>query len=82
MRPTDVVDVWRCLEICFAAGVKAAAFSSGVAAQGAAIIRELFDRTSGPGMLALIDRQRLIKDTADQQHTRIRALIARCLQPT
>jgi len=24
MKPTDIIDVWRCLEICFAAGVKAA----------------------------------------------------------
>jgi hypothetical protein len=79
MKRTDISDVWRCLEICFAAGVKGAAFSRGVTAQGAAITRELFDRQGGPGMRALIDQQRLSKDAADQRYTRIRALIARLL---
>jgi|SRR5215469_6784022 len=82
MKPTDIVDVWRCLEICFIAGVKAAAFSRGVTAQGAAITRELFDRRGGPGMRTLIDQQRLSKDAAAQRHTRIRALMARQLPPT
>jgi len=82
MKPTDIIDVWRCLEICFAAGVKAEAFSRGVTAQGAAITRELFDRQGGPGMRALIDQQRLTKDAADQRYTRIRALMARLLPPT
>jgi hypothetical protein len=82
MKPTDIIDVWRCLEICFAAGVKAAAFGRGVTAQGAAITRELFDRPGGPGMRALIDQQRLSKDAADQRYTRIRALMARLLPPT
>ena len=39
MKPTDVIDVWRCLEICFAARVDTAAFRRGTAAEGAAIIR-------------------------------------------
>jgi hypothetical protein len=81
MKPTDIIDVWRCLEICFAAGVKAAAFSRGVTAEGAAITRELFHRQDGPGMRALIDQQRLSKDAADQRYTRIHALIARLMQP-
>lgn len=77
-KPTDIIDVWRCLEICFAAEVDTAGFGRG----GAAIIRELFERQSGPGMRALISQQRLSKDAADQRHTRIRALIARLLPPT
>jgi hypothetical protein len=82
MKPTDIIDVWRCLEICLAAGVKAAAFSRGVTAQGAAITRELFHRQGGPGMRALTDQQRLGKDAADQRYTRIRALMTRLLPPT
>jgi hypothetical protein len=58
-KPTDIIDVWRCLEICLAAGVKADAFSRRVSAQGAAITRQLFDRREGLGMRTLIDQQRL-----------------------
>jgi hypothetical protein len=81
IKPTDIIDIWRCLEICFAAGVKPAPFSRGAGAQGAAIIRALFDRQDGPGMRALIDQQRLSKDSAQQRFTRIRALTARLLPP-
>ncbi|HUB37258.1 MAG TPA: hypothetical protein VMA72_00240 [Streptosporangiaceae bacterium] len=81
-KPTDIIDVWRCLEICFAAGVKAEVFSRGATARAAAITRELFHRQGGPGMRALIDQQRLSKDAADQRYTRIRALIARLLPPS
>lgn len=82
MKPTDIIDVWRCLEICWAAEIDSAAFSRGAAAQGAAIIRELFRRQAGPGMQSLIDQQRLSQDAAQQRYTRIRALIARLLPPT
>jgi len=82
IKPTDIADVWRCLEICFAAGVTADAFSRGTTAQGAAIIRELFHRQADPGMQALIDQQRLSKVAAEQRYTRIRALMARLLPPT
>jgi hypothetical protein len=78
-KPTDIIDVWRCLEICFAARVDSAAFSRGAAAEGAAITRELFNRQRGPGMRALIDQQRLSREAADRRYTRIRALIARLL---
>lgn len=82
MKPTDIVDVWRSLEICFAAGIQADAFSRRGSGQAAAIIRELFNRRDGPGTRTLIDQQRLGKDAADQRHTRIRALITRLLPPT
>ncbi len=81
MKATDIIDVWRCLEICFAAGFEAEAFSRGVTAQAAALTRELFDRQGGRGMRVLTDQQRLSKTAADQQYTRIRALIARLLPP-
>jgi hypothetical protein len=82
MKPTDVIDVWRCLEICFAAGVDAAALRRGAAAEGAAIIRKLFDGRSSPGIQTLRDQQRLNRDAADRRYTRIRALIARLIPPT
>lgn len=82
VKPTDVIDVWRCLEICFAARVDAAAFRRGAAAEGAAIIRELFDGRDSPGIRTLTEQQRLSPDAADQRHTRIRALVARLMPPT
>jgi hypothetical protein len=80
-RPTDVVDVWRCLETCLAAQVESAAFSGGVRAQSAAIVRDLFSHQRGPGMQALIDQQHLSRDAATRRYTRIRALIRRILPP-
>jgi hypothetical protein len=79
MKPTDIVDIWRCLEICFAGEVDAAAFSRGVPAQSATIIREMFGHRGGPGLRALIDQQGLSHDAATQRYTRIRALTARLL---
>ncbi len=67
MKPTDIIDVWRCLEICFAAGIDADALSHRGRAQGTAIIRELFKRWDGPGMRALIDHQHLSLE-ADLNH--------------
>ncbi len=81
-KPTDVIDVWRCLEICIAARVDAAAFRRGSAAEGAAIIRKLFDGRDSPGIRTLAEQQRLSPDAADQRYTRIRALVARLLPPT
>jgi hypothetical protein len=78
-KPTDVVDVWRCLEICFAAGVDPAAFI-GVDAQAAAShIRDLFAERNGPGMRAITGEQRLSPAAADERFTRITALVARIL---
>jgi hypothetical protein len=80
IKPTDIVDVWRCLEICLAAGIDATAFRRGTPADAGVIIRELFVK-NGRGMQTLADQQRLSKDAADQRNTRIRALMARLLPP-
>lgn len=80
-KATDVVDVWRCLEIGLAAGVKPGDFAAGVRAESAAIVRALFERRDGPGMTALIGEQHLGVAAADQRHTRIRALMGRVLGP-
>jgi hypothetical protein len=81
IKPTDIVDVWRCLEISLAAGTDVTAFSHGAPADAAVVIRELFTQ-NGPGMQTLADQQRLSDNAADQRYTRIRALIARLLPPT
>jgi hypothetical protein len=81
IKPTDIVDIWRCLEICLAAETDTSAFSRGTPADAAAIVRELFTHNA-PRMQTLADQQRLSKNAADQRQTRVRALIARLLPPT
>jgi len=78
-KPTDVVDLWRCLEVAYAAGTNAAAFAEGEAAEAARIVRGLFDGRGGAGMSALVDEQRLSDQAADERFTRIRALMQRVL---
>jgi hypothetical protein len=56
--------------------------NNGTAAEGAAIIRKLFDGRNSPGMQTLAGQQRLSPDAADQRYTRIRALVERLLPPT
>ncbi|HZT64808.1 MAG TPA: hypothetical protein VFA11_03380 [Acidimicrobiales bacterium] len=76
---TDIIDVWRCLEVGLAAGVSPADFTEGAPAEAAAIVRDLFRRRDGRGMTTLIGEQRLAPGAADARFTRIRALIDRIL---
>lgn len=78
-RATDVVDVWRCLEIAFAAGVEPHAFSDARAAEAAEIVRRLCHARDGAGMQALVDEQSLSGPAVDVRFTRLRALIVRVL---
>lgn len=78
-KATDIVDIWRCLEVAFAASVKPDAFGSGESAEAAGIVRSLFDRRDGAAMTALVEEQRLSPEAADQRFTRVRALIGRVL---
>jgi hypothetical protein len=78
-KATDVVDVWRCLEVAFAAGVGRHEFADGDRAEAAAHIRALFAERDGPGVHALQSEQRLATTAADERFTRLRALIARIL---
>lgn len=78
-KPTDIVDLWRCLEIAFAAGIGPEHFTGGTPADATAVTRALFERRDAPGMTALAAEQRLSPAAADQRHTRLRALIARVL---
>jgi hypothetical protein len=75
-KATDIVDVWRCLEIAFAAGVKPNEFSEGEPARAAGVVRRLFADRDGRGMNNLATEQRLAAAAADRRYTRIRALEA------
>ena len=78
-KATDVVDLWRCLEVAFAAGIRPDAFEPGDPAEAAGIVRAQFDHREGAGMTAIVDEQKLSAEAADQRFTRIRALIGRVL---
>lgn len=78
-EPTDIIDLWRCLEVSYAAGITPEACAEGDAAQAARIIRAMFDSRVGEGMAALAVEQRLSDAAADQRFTQIRALVQRIL---
>jgi hypothetical protein len=78
-KDTDISDIWRCLEIAFAAGVGPEAFASGVRAESANLIRSLFGSHRNAPITALTSGQRLSAEAADVRFTRIKALIARVL---
>lgn len=81
IKDTDVVDIWRCLEIAFAAGVVPSDLTGGGRAEAAAIVRGLFKSRKGQAMSAIAAGQRLSSEAADQRFTRIRALSTRVLGP-
>jgi hypothetical protein len=81
-KGTDIADIWRCLEIAFAAGRGPADFTRGVRADAAEVIRSLFGSRRGAAMAALSAEQRLSAEATDARFTRIQALIARVLGPT
>jgi hypothetical protein len=75
-KPTDHTDVWRCLEIAHAAGVRPDAFTdSEEMAAGADVARSLFTDRHGPGMSAITEDLGLSETASDERYTRIRALI-------
>jgi hypothetical protein len=78
-KDTDIADIWRCLEIAFAAGVGPENFASGVRAESAELIRSLFHSRHNAPTTAITLGQRLSAEAADARLTRIRALIARVL---
>jgi hypothetical protein len=78
-KDTDVVDLWRCLEVCLATGIGPADFADGEPATATTIVRALFADRHGPGMMSLTAQQKLSAAGADQRHTRLQALITRVL---
>jgi hypothetical protein len=81
IKDTDIADIWRCLEIAFAAGSAPSDFIGGARPEAAAIVRALFARRHGPAMTMLATERRLSAQAADQRFTRIRALSTRVLGP-
>jgi hypothetical protein len=77
-KDTDITDIWRCLEIAYAAGISPADFARSAKADGAAVIRRLFGNRNAPAMTALAAQQRLSAEATDQRYTRIRATRWRC----
>jgi hypothetical protein len=80
-KGTDIADIWRCLEIAFAAGSAPSDFTRGARPEAAALVRALFAHRHGPAMTMLAGEQRLSAQAADQRFTRIRALSTRVLGP-
>jgi hypothetical protein len=80
-KDTDLTDIWRCLEVAFAAQVIPAVFADGIRAESAGVIRALFASRRGPGMTAIAAGQSMTSQAADIRYTRVRALIARVLGP-
>jgi hypothetical protein len=81
-KNTDISDIWRCLEIAFAAGLGPADFTRGLRAQSAEVIRSLLGSRRGVPVAALAAEQGLSAEATDARFTRIRALIAHVLGPT
>ncbi len=81
-KDTDIADIWRCLEIAFAAGLVPADFESGAHAEAAEVIRTLFAARHGPAMGAVARAQHLSGEAADERFTRIQAFIAHVLGPS
>jgi hypothetical protein len=80
-RPTDIVDIWRCLEVAYAAGSGPGEFDAGEPLEAASIVRSLFRNRRGDGIRALTDQLQLSTAGADARFTRLRALIDRVLGP-
>ena len=78
-KDTDTADVWRCLEIAFAAGIGPENFASGIRAESAEVVRALFSHRRNIPAAALGLGQRPSVEAADARVTRIRALIAQVL---
>jgi hypothetical protein len=76
-KATDVVDIWRFLEVCLAAGTDPAQFVGPERVTAVTQVRELFGSRAGQGMTSLIDEQRLTPRAADERYTRIKALVDR-----
>lgn len=76
-KPTDIVDLWRCLEIGLAAGLSPGDFNFEEGQQSVDILQRLFEHRDGVGMTDLITEQRLSERGATTRFTRIRALLDR-----
>jgi hypothetical protein len=73
----DAVDVWRCLEIAYAAALTSRDVDSNDGTRAMAILERSFGPEKSDGMSALATTQRLNATDTTERATRIRALVAR-----
>jgi hypothetical protein len=78
-KSTDQVDLWRCLEVAYAAGIGAGDFVRDEEFDAARRVRQLLGDRTAPGVAAIVTEQQLSERAADERSTRIRALIERVL---
>lgn len=79
-KATDLVDVWRCLEIANTAACSPADFDeTPESSEAAEIVRSLFRDRQGRSMQLLINELQLSEQAADTRFTRIRALTDRVI---
>ncbi len=73
----DAVDVWRCLEVAYAAGLTPHDMGSNDGARAITILENSFGSEKSEGVVALATTQRLHAREMTEWATRIRALAAR-----
>ena len=73
----DAVDLWRTLEVAFAASVSPNEFSEEAGVKSAEIATRSFANISSDAMKAITSAQGLSDEAAQQRHTRIQALLQR-----
>jgi len=78
-KGTDVVDLWRCLEVGLAAGITPDDFEGEILERSVNRIRGMFSLRDGVGMTSLGEAQRLSAEAADERFTRLSALVIRVL---
>lgn len=82
MSGRDAVDLWRCLEIAYLAGVRADAFDTQPMRTACAIVREALQARNGLAMREMAAAAGLSRAGADARFTRLRALVQAVLPTT
>ncbi len=77
----DAVDMWRTLEVAFAAGLKPEDFQGSWSSADQVLV-EAFAKPDGAAMKAIAASGSLSASASQQRHTRIRALILRFVDTT
>lgn len=75
----DAVDVWRCFEIMYRAGISVGGESEKELLQAKVAAENGFAKLSSPMMASLVEQQSLSKKAAQQRYTRIQALLKHVL---
>ena len=75
----DAIDVWRCLEIANAAGLRLKDFQGSEPSTAVDTVHSAFEHRGASGMVAIEKANNLSGEGADRRFTRISALIQRVL---